>query len=68
MLKNGSFRSAIKCEITPETPKLILKKITFFSPILKMRGKKMNFEDKEIKKTISTKTKKYSREMKLELI
>ena len=35
-----------------------IKKITFFPPTLRMRGKKINFEDKEIKKNDFYKNKK----------
>ena len=50
MLKYGSFRSTIKYEIAPQTPKLIFKKITLFSSSTRMSGKDINFEDKKIKK------------------
>ena len=52
MLKYNSF--------TTQTPELLLKKITFFSPsIIKISGKSVSFGDKKIKKVIFTKTRKY---------
>ena len=69
MLKYDTFRSAIKYEIAPQIPnykKKIL--LVFFLPSIRMSVKNINFEDKKIKKVISTKTEKYSRQMKLMLI
>ena len=48
MLKNGSFRSTIKYEIPPQTPKL--QKIYFFSPSIRMSGENINLEDKKVEK------------------
>ena len=57
MLKCDSFRPIIKYEITPETPKLLLKNYLFFSQY-KNEWESMNFGDKNIKKSNIYKNKK----------
>ena len=63
MLKYISFKPTIKYVITLQTPKLLLKKCTFFffSSNIKMSRKNTVFDHKKV---ISTKIKDYSRQMK----
>ena len=51
MSKYDSFRVTVKYEITPHTPKSLLKKFTFFSSNIRMSGKNVNFGNKKIKKS-----------------
>ena len=57
MLKYCSFRLPIKYMIIPCTPKLFLKKFTFFSSSIRMSGKNVNFGDKKNQKNDSYKNK-----------
>ena len=57
MLKYDSFRPTIKYEITPQTPKLLLKTYIFLLSI-RLSGKSMNSGDKQIRKNNFYKNKK----------
>ena len=54
--------------ITLHTPKLLQKKLLFFSSNIRMSGNSANFGDKKVKKVDFTKAEKKSRWMKLMLI
>ena len=62
MLKYDSFRPAVKYKITTQTPKLLPKKFTFFFTKYKNEWSECEFwKQKNHKKVIFTKTKKYLR-------
>ena len=53
------YKNTVKHMITPCIPKLLLKKIYFFSLLyIRMSGKNINFEDRKIKKVAFIKTEK----------